>query len=130
MFAINSKATDITGGVVKSFKIFSGDGKLEEKSTVSSGGEGPTHLCVHPSGKFVFVAHYGSGHVASIPVNANGTLGTATTVLPAEPAGYTPSVPGVLGPKAHMVMTNKAGTRLYVPCLDYDYVAIDRKSVV
>ena len=124
LFALNSRATGITGGAVKSFSINPSDGKLTLINTESTGGEGPAHLCVHPSGKFVFVAHYGSGHVASIPVNANGTLDTATTVLPVAPVGYTPSKPGVFGPNAHMVMTNKSGTRLYVPCLDYDYVAI------
>ncbi len=77
----------------------------------ATGATGATHLCVHPSGKWVFVAYYGTGHVASFPVKTDGSLDTAVTVTDA-------------GDNAHMVLTNRAGTRLYVPCLGSDHIAI------
>jgi 6-phosphogluconolactonase (cycloisomerase 2 family) len=49
---------------------------------VSSAGTAPTHLSVHPSGKFVFVANYGGGNVAVFPVGPDGALGEASDVRP------------------------------------------------
>jgi 6-phosphogluconolactonase (cycloisomerase 2 family) len=56
------------------------DGSLKLLSSVSSGGKGPAHLSVHPSGKFVLVANYFGGSVAVLPIKADGSLGEATDV--------------------------------------------------
>src|SRR5262249_54444762 len=47
-------------------------------NAVSSGGPGPAHVSVHPSGKFALVANYGNGSIAVLPILANGSLGNAT----------------------------------------------------
>jgi 6-phosphogluconolactonase (cycloisomerase 2 family) len=67
-------------GSVSAFAINSADGKLNLLNTVSSGGKGPAHLSVHPSGKFVLVANYFGGSVAVLPIKADGSLGEATDI--------------------------------------------------
>lgn len=65
-------------GSVSAFAVNPGTGKLKLLNTVSSGGKGPAHLSVHPSGKFVLVANYFGGSVAVIPILPDGKLGPAT----------------------------------------------------
>lgn len=44
------------------------DGGLVERERVTSGGSGPCHLLLHPSGRALYVAHYGSGSLAVLPL--------------------------------------------------------------
>jgi 6-phosphogluconolactonase len=67
-------------GSVSAFSVSGKDGKLTLINTVSSGGKGPAHLSVHPSGKFVLVANYFGGSVAVLPVLEGGKLGEAADV--------------------------------------------------
>ena len=65
-------------GSVSAFTINPADGKLTLINSVSSGGKGPAHLSIHPSGKFVLVANYFGGSVSVLPIQADGSLGEAT----------------------------------------------------
>jgi 6-phosphogluconolactonase len=69
-------------GAVVSYAIDAESLQIKRLGAVGSGGVTPTHLSVHPSGKFVFVANYGRGNVAVFPVGADGVLGAATDVRP------------------------------------------------
>lgn len=69
-------------GAVVSYAIDADSLRIARLGAVSSGGTTPTHLSVHPSGKFVFVANYGGGNVAVFPVGADGALGEASDVRP------------------------------------------------
>lgn len=71
---------DQEAGSVSAFAINPDNGELKLMNTVSSGGKGPAHLSVHPSGRFVLVANYFGGSVAVLPIQADGSLGTATDV--------------------------------------------------
>lgn len=65
-------------GSVSAFAINPDNGQLKLLNTVSSGGKGPAHLSVHPSGKFVLVANYFGGSVAVLPIQPDGSLGEAS----------------------------------------------------
>jgi 6-phosphogluconolactonase (cycloisomerase 2 family) len=67
-------------GSVSAFAVNPADGTLKLLNSVSSGGKGPAHLSVHPSGRFVLVANYFGGSVAVLPIRADGSLGAATDV--------------------------------------------------
>jgi 6-phosphogluconolactonase (cycloisomerase 2 family) len=67
-------------GTVSAFAVDRADGTLKPLTTVRSGGAGPTHVSVHPSGRFVLVANYFGGSVAVLPVLEDGSLGAATDV--------------------------------------------------
>jgi 6-phosphogluconolactonase len=65
-------------GSVSAFAINRADGQLTLLNTVSSGGAGPTHVSIHPSGRFVLVANYFGGSVAVFPILLDGRLGPAS----------------------------------------------------
>ncbi len=53
------------------------DGALETINTSPTGNGGGAHIGVHPSGKFLLTAQYGTGSVALFPLDADGRLGAA-----------------------------------------------------
>jgi 6-phosphogluconolactonase len=87
---------ELAEGLVSAFAIGVG-GTLRLLGTRGSGGAQPIHLSVHPSGRYLLVANWGSGSIAVLPIDADGALGTATDVV------------GHPKPYAHMVATDPAG---------------------
>jgi 6-phosphogluconolactonase (cycloisomerase 2 family) len=67
-------------GSVSSFAIDKATGQLQLLNSVDSGGEGPTYVALHPSGRFLLVANYFGGSIAVLPVLEDGKLGPATDV--------------------------------------------------
>ena len=72
------KLQENEAGSVSAFAIDRSNGQLTLLNTVSSGGAGPAHLSIHPSGKFVLVANYFGGSVAVLPILPDGKLGPAS----------------------------------------------------
>jgi 6-phosphogluconolactonase len=69
-------------GAVVSYAIDGATLQITRLGVVSSAGSMPAYASVHPSGKFVFVANYGGGNVAVLPVGPDGALGEASDVRP------------------------------------------------
>lgn len=67
-------------GSVSAFSVNRQTGDLTLINTVSSQGAGATFLSLDASGKFLFVCNYGGGTLAVIPVNEDGSVGTAVDV--------------------------------------------------
>jgi len=107
------------GGAVVSYAIDAQSRLLTRLNAVSSGGTSPAYATVHPSGKFVFVANYGGGNVAVLPVGPDGALGQATDVRPSVGARHRARAvddpPGQFAvsdhdsPHVHMVATDPSG---------------------
>lgn len=110
---------DNESGSVSAFAIDPKSGQLKLLNTVSSGGKGPAHLSVHPSGKFVLVANYFGGSVAVIPILPDGSLGPASDVKKDEgtvgPTKATNAPPGSFAisghdqAHAHMIEADPSG---------------------
>jgi 6-phosphogluconolactonase (cycloisomerase 2 family) len=81
-----------------------------------TGGDLPTHVSVHPSGKFVFTANYGSGSVAVLPLAADGTVGPYTDLVQHQP--------GTRPPNAHEVVTDPSGQWVIAVDLGADSVYV------
>jgi 6-phosphogluconolactonase len=106
-------------GAVACYAIDADSLHLRQLRTVSSRGSTPTHLSVHPSGKFVFVANYGGGSVAVFPIGEDGTLSEASDVRPSigprHRSHATDDPPGQFalsnhdGPHIHMVASDPTG---------------------
>mgnify|MGYP006273628401 CR=1 FL=1 len=62
-------------GVVAGYQIMS-NGMLEQRSLEVIPDGGGAHIAVHPSGKFLLTAQYGSGTVALFPLDDEGKPGT------------------------------------------------------
>lgn len=64
-------------GAVSAFAIDHSTGKLKLLNQVSSRGAGPCYISLDKTGKFVLVANYDGGSIASFPVHDDGSLGAA-----------------------------------------------------
>jgi 6-phosphogluconolactonase len=67
-------------GSVVAFSVDGATGGLTRLNQAASGGDGPAHISVHQSGKWLFAANYNSGHIAVLPIDAAGKLGAAVDV--------------------------------------------------
>ncbi|WP_129292956.1 lactonase family protein [Streptomyces lydicus] len=96
------------------------DGPPTVLGTRSTGGAGPCHLSVHPSGRWLLSANYLSGSVAVHPIDrATGSLGARTDLVThtAPPPG-----PGQDGPHAHQIVTAPDGRHVLAVDLGNDTV--------
>jgi 6-phosphogluconolactonase len=106
-------------GTVSAFAIDPKSGQLTLLNTVSSRGAGPSHLSVHPSGRFVLVANYFGGSVAVLPILPDGRLGPASdfkqdagTLGPKNAKSAPPgsfAISGHDAPHAHMIAGDPSG---------------------
>ena len=131
-------------GSVSAFAINRADGQLKLLNTVSSGGAGPTHVSIHPSGRFLLVANYFGGSVSVLPILPDGSLGAASdtkrdagTVGPKKavnaPAGSF-AFSGHDQPHAHMSQADLSGRFVMHADLGLDQILVwkfdDRTGVL
>lgn len=110
---------DNEAGSISAFAVDETDGSLKLLNTVSSGGKGPAHLSVHPSGKFVLAANYFGGSVVVLPIRPDGSLGPASDLKKDEgkvgPTKATNAPPGSFAisghdqAHAHMIEADPSG---------------------
>ena len=88
LYAVNeiSNYEGKKAGSVSSFAMDTKTGQLKLLNTVSSRGDGPCHLALDPTGKWLYVANYGGGSVAEYPVHDDGTLGEVLRLRAASAA--------------------------------------------
>lgn len=110
-------------GAVSSFRL-EGNGSLTLLNQQPSGGVGPCHVSVDPSGKAVMIANYGGGSCSSFPVAPDGSLRPAASVH--QHAGSSVNPRRQAGPHAHSIQTDLSGRRAYVPDLGLDKIFIYR----
>ncbi len=134
LYAANSVATvNGANGSISAFSVNPSNGDLTLLNTVDAKGPGSTHCSVHPSGKWVFVANYGGGNAAVLPVKSDGTLGEATDVatIPSNPPalGAQPAVDAPAGSfaisghdrtQAHQIQSDPAGKYVFLTDLGTD----------
>ena len=66
---------------VSAFAIDERTGELKLINRQSSGGDNPVHLSLDATGRFLVTANYGSGSVAVLSVNPDGSLGARTDLV-------------------------------------------------
>lgn len=81
---------DPSGGAVTSF-VIKGDRSLEFLSKQSSHGDDPCYIDISKDGKWVVTSNYGGGSVALFPVNSDGSLFPASSVIRHEGSGPNPA---------------------------------------
>ncbi|MEV5879064.1 lactonase family protein [Streptomyces sp. NPDC052101] len=87
--------------------------------TRDTDGVTPCHLSVHPCGRWLLSANYGSGSVAVHPIDASGALGERTDLV----THTTPAPgPGQEGPHAHQFVTSLDGGHVLAVDLGTDTV--------
>ncbi|MGH9605184.1 MAG: lactonase family protein [Terracidiphilus sp.] len=114
LYAVNEVDNfDGGSGSVSAFAIDGATGTLRPLNTVSSEGAIPAYCSVDAAGKFVFVANYGGGSIAVLPILRDGSLGAAVDVhrdlgsvgsrraTDAPPGSF--AISGHDAPHAHMI---------------------------
>ena len=88
-------------GGVSAFSIDRSSGKLTFLNEVSSRGADPCYLTVDPSGKYVLVANYTGGSIASFPISTDGKLGEASAFV--QHTGHSINPKRQEAPHAHSI---------------------------
>lgn len=105
-------AMDADGGGIGAFRV---DGeKLTLLNVESCGtGGGCCHVSLDPAGRYVFGASYGSGSVAALPINPDGSLGKRTGFAQFTGAGA--NAERQTAPHAHSIYCDE-GRRFVYSC--------------
>jgi 6-phosphogluconolactonase len=111
-------------GTVSAFAIDNTTGKLTALNKVVSKGAGPCHVSLERTGKWLFVANYNSGSIASFPVHADGSLGDAVGFD--QHSGSSVNRQRQSGPHAHSVVPSPDGRFLLSADLGLDEVLVYR----
>jgi 6-phosphogluconolactonase len=128
VFAVNETDTfagQKSGGVT-GFSIDAAAGRLTPINQQPSEGGSPCHLAIDATGRFVFVANYNGGNLAVLPIDANGRLGRAPTII--QHAGSSVNKERQAGPHAHAVVLTADNRYLLAADLGLDRVLAYRFS--
>ncbi|HEX5177590.1 MAG TPA: lactonase family protein [Chthoniobacteraceae bacterium] len=120
LYAVNE--VDGSGGV-SAFAIEAG-GKLRPLNQQPSRGAGACHLSVDAAGKTVFVANYGAGNIAALPIKPDGSLAPATGFVQHHGSSADPQ--RQKEPHAHSIYPGSDGTLVYACDLGTDKIYIYR----
>jgi len=119
-------------GSVSGFAIDESSGSLTALNVVSSEGAGPCYLSIDAAGRYAYVANYGGGSIAALPIDRHGLLGKAVSVhqdsghlgssqaTNAPPGSY--AVSGHDAPHAHMILPDPLGRFVLATDLGQDRI--------
>ena len=108
LHCVHGDGTDIS-----SFKVAC-DGHLTLLSTQSTKGQNPVHLALSTNRRWMLVANYATGSVATLPIQHDGALGPVAHVLklPSQPGPHNTQQ---LGAHPHQIVLSPCGQWLLVP---------------
>ena len=123
LYAITERAARRDGtGSVSSYSIDPATGALKLINRVPAHGNTSAHLVVDASGKWLLVANYGSGSVASFPLNADGSVGEMADFKQHTGASVNPH--RQMGPHPHEAVMSPDNRFLLVPDLGLDQMLV------
>lgn len=122
VYAVSEDAKGNNGGEISAFKFDKEKGELNFINKQLSAGDHPCYVEIDKTGKWVFAGNYSSGSLSVLPVNADGSLGEATTVIRHEGSGKNPKRQEK--PHVHCTIISPDNKWLYVPDLGIDKVMI------
>ncbi|MFN8346379.1 MAG: lactonase family protein [Spirosomataceae bacterium] len=111
---------EMSGGAVSAFAFDKQSGNLTMLNTQSAGGNGPCHVAVDKTGKWVMVGNYGGGSLSILPVQADGSLGAATQTIQHE--GKSVNTARQEKPHVHSINIAPNNKDVFVPDLGTDKI--------
>ena len=122
VYAVHETAPqDGKGGDIASFSFDKKTGVLSFINRQLSGGDHPCHVETDKTGKWLFASNYSSGSLSVFPINADGSLGMATTI---QHTGSGKNVQRQKGPHTHGAIISDDNRYLFVTDLGIDKVMI------
>ncbi len=122
VFAVNENSDNGNGGEVSSFAFDKATGVLTPLNQQLTGGDSPCYVDVDHTGKWIFVANYSSGTFSVLPVDANGMIGKATTIVKHE--GYGVNKSRQEKPHVHCTYISDDNKWLFVSDLGTDKIMV------
>lgn len=122
-----SEVSDTDGkpvGGVTGFQLDPSSGELTKINEQSTGGAGPCHLIVDPTGKNVLAANYTGGSVVCLPIKENGSLEEASSFVQHEGSSVDPRRQAA--PHAHSINTDPGNKFAVAADLGLDKILIYR----
>jgi 6-phosphogluconolactonase len=106
LYAVNeiSDYKDQQSGAVRAYRINPKTGALKLLNQKSSGGAGPCYISVDASGKYILVANYQGGSVATFPILGDGSLGDRSAFD--QHRGSSVNLVRQKAPHAHSIVTS------------------------
>lgn len=123
LYSVNrtTNAIENSGGFVTAYKI-NKNGNLEFLNKQVSNGSGPCHIDVSKDGKFVAIATYGGGTTSLYPVDKDGSLLPASTVINNTGSGADESRQSA--PHAHCIKFSPFNNQVFSADLGTDQLNI------
>ena len=126
LYAVNEvdKYAGKASGAVSTFTIATNTGALTKTGEMPSEGAAPCYVSVDKSGKAVLVANYNGGSVALLPIQDDGRLARATSVMKHEGSGPVSDRQGE--PHAHCIVADPSNRFALAADLGADRVFVYR----
>jgi 6-phosphogluconolactonase len=126
LYAVNelSEFDGKKSGAVTAYSLDPKSGKLTQLNQVPSGGADPCYVSFDKTGKYLLVANYTGGSVATFPVAADGRIGAVSAFV--QHTGSGPNKERQEGPHAHYIATSFDNRFAFVVDLGLDEVVIYR----
>lgn len=123
---VDKYAGKASGGVT-SFAIASDTGALTRRNEQPSEGGLPCYVSVDRGGQALLVANYGGGNLAMLPIQTDGTLAHASSVV--QHKGTGPNAERQEAPHAHCIVTDPSNRFVLAADLGVDRVFVYRLDV-
>lgn len=107
---------------VSAFAIEPGSGKLRLLNTLPTGGTSTCFLSLDKTGRYVFLANFGSGSISVLRVRPDGSLGEETAFIQDLGHSINPSIQA--GPHPHSILVSPDNRHVIVSDLGLDKVFI------
>ena len=121
VYAVEENAAEKgKGGSISAFSFDKTAGKLTYINRQSSAGDHPCYVSVDKTGKWVAAGNYTSGSLSLLPVQADGSLGEATTIIKHAGQGFNKARQA--SPHVHGTFFSPDNRFLLVPDLGIDKV--------
>ncbi|MEO6542136.1 MAG: beta-propeller fold lactonase family protein, partial [Ferruginibacter sp.] len=123
LYAVQENAANNgKGGEIAAFSFNKQTGELIYINAQPTGGDHPCYVSVDRTGKWVVAGNYSSGSLSVLPVQANGGLGAATTIIQHNGSG--PNTARQNAPHVHCVLFSADNRFVFVPDLGIDKIMI------
>jgi 6-phosphogluconolactonase len=129
LYSVNEAAESgpSKAGAVSAYTLEGATGQLTFLNGQSSMGNGPCYVSIDQTGKTAFVANYGGGSLAVLPVKTDGTLGAASDSV--QNAGSGPDAKRQESAHVHSATVSPDNRFVYVADLGTDKLHIFETDV-
>lgn len=113
-----------TAGSVSAYMIDPTNGHLSLLNSAPANGQFTTHISVHPSGRYVMAANYGTGNWPVFSLMADGSIGAKTADFQGVGNGTGANPDRQEGPHAHQIITDPGAGHVFAVDLGADKVNV------